>query len=383
MSALALIASFALASWAGLLLFRGNFWRADQRLADAPLDFAHWPEVVAVVPARNEADGVGRAVASLLGQDYPGCFSVILVDDNSEDGTAEIARRAAANNAERLKIVTGAGLASGWTGKLWAVHQGLTAAERFAPAAVYVLLTDADIAHHPGTLRCLVARADSGGCHLVSLMVKLRCQAFWEKLLIPAFVFFFQKLYPFPWVNDPAEDTAAAAGGCMLVRRDTLAAIGGIAAIRNQLIDDCALAAAIKARGPIWLGLAERETSLRSYDRLADIWDMVARSAFAQLDRSLLALLVAVLGMVLLYVVPPLAALYGGAAGEGGALVAGMGGWGLMAAAYRPTVRLYDLPGWVALTLPVAGILYTAMTVDSAVRHWRGQGGGWKGRSYS
>ena len=376
-------ALLSLVVWAGLLRFRGNFWHADQRLSDAPPALSHWPEVVAVIPARNEADGVGRAVASLLGQDYPGRFSAVLVDDNSDDGTADIARRAAAGGTERLKIVTGAPLAEGWTGKLWAVHQGLAEAERFAPAAAYVLLTDADIVHESGTLARLVGRAQSENRHLVSLMVKLRCRAFWEKLLIPAFVFFFQKLYPFPWVNDPARATAAAAGGCMLVRRDTLAAIGGIAAIRDRLIDDCALAAAIKREGPIWLGLAVHEESLRPYDHLADVWDMVARSAFEQLNRSWAALLGAVLGMVLLYVVPPLAALYGGAAGDGPACVAGLGGWALMALAYRPTVRLYGLSGWIALTLPVAGVLYTAMTADSALRHWRGRGGGWKGRSYS
>ncbi len=387
MSALALAASLAFVSWAGLLLFRGDFWRADQRLADTPPDLppdlSRWPEVAAVVPARNEAAGVGQAIASLLAQDYPGRFAVVLVDDNSDDGTAEIALRAAAGRDERLRIVTGAPLASGWTGKLWAVHQGLAEAERIAPAAAYVLLTDADIVHDSGTLRRLVARAESEGLDLVSLMVKLRCRAFWEKLLIPAFVFFFQKLYPFSWVNDPARAAAAAAGGCMLVRRDALRAIGGVAAIRDRLIDDCALAAAIKAKGPIWLGLAERETSLRPYDRLADVWSMVARSAFEQLNRSPSALLGAVLGMVLLYVVPPLAALYGGAAGDGWASLVGFGGWALMALAYRPTVRLYGLPDWIALSLPVAGVLYTAMTVDSAVRHWRGQGGGWKGRSYS
>lgn len=383
MSVLAGLALSALVAWAGLLLFRGDFWRADQRLDDGAPEPARRPDVVAVVPARNEAAGVGRAVSSLLGQDYPGRFSVVLVDDNSDDGTADVARRAAAalNGAERLHVVAGQPLAQGWTGKLWAVHQGLAEAERVQPTAAYVLLTDADIVHDPGTLRRLVAKAE--GRHLVSLMVKLRCEAFWEKLLIPAFVFFFQKLYPFPWVNDPARATAAVAGGCMLARRDTLAAIGGIAAIRDRLIDDCALAAAIKPQGSIWLGLAERETSLRPYDRLGDVWDMVARSAFEQLNRSWLALVGTILGMVVLYVVPPLAALYGVASGDAGAALAGAGGWGLMAVGYRPTVRLYDLPAWIALTLPLAGLLYAAMTADSARRHGQGRGGGWKGRSYS
>ncbi|MBM3582364.1 MAG: glycosyltransferase, partial [Alphaproteobacteria bacterium] len=274
-------------------------------------------------------------------------------------------------------------LAPGWTGKLWAVHQGLAEAACFAPPSAYVLLTDADIVHESATLRRLVAKAETEQLYLVSLMVKLRCEAGWEKLLIPAFIFFFQKLYPFPWVNDPNRPTAAAAGGCMLVRRDTLADIGGVEHIRDRLIDDCALAREVKARGPIWLGLAEHAFSLRPYDRLGEVWRMVARSAFEQLNRSLSALLGTLAGMVVLYVVPPVAAVYGVAAGEGFAALSGTGAWGLMAVAYAPTVRLYGLAPAYTLTLPLAGVLYALMTLDSARRHWAGKGGGWKGRSYS
>ncbi len=385
MSALDVAGGLALAAWAWLLVARGGFWRADQRLGDAGSEPAAWPETVAVIPARDEAASVGRAVESLLRQDYPGRLTVVLVDDNSRDGTADAARTAAAGAkaAERLRVVAGAPLAPGWTGKLWAVHQGLAEAARFAPNAAYVLLTDADIVHEPAGLRRLVAKAETERRRLVSLMVKLRCEAGWEKLLIPAFVFFFQKLYPFSWVNDPNRPTAAAAGGCMLVRRDTLSDIGGVERIRNRLIDDCALAREIKARGPIWLGLAERTLSLRPYDRLGEVWRMVARSAFEQLNRSVLALAGTLVGMVVLYVVPPVAAVYGVAAGDGFAALFGVGAWGLMAAAYAPTVRLYGLAPAYTLTLPLAGVLYALMTLDSARRHWAGKGGGWKGRSYS
>jgi hopene-associated glycosyltransferase HpnB len=383
--ALFVLSWLALAAWVWLLAARGGFWRADQRLDKTPLDLGRWPEVVAVIPARNEAAFVGQAVESLLRQDYPGRFSVVLVDDSSNDGTAEIATRAAdaAGAGERLRVLRGERLPAGWTGKLWAVHQGLAEAAELAPNAAYVLLTDADIVHEPRNLRRLVAKAEGERLHLVSLMVKLRCEGAWEKLLIPAFVFFFQKLYPFPWVNDPLKRTAAAAGGCMLVRKETLAAVGGVERIRDRLIDDCALAREIKAKGPIWLGLVERTASLRPYDRLGEIWQTVARSAFEQLNRSVFALIGTLLGMLALYVVPPLAAVYGVAAGDAALALAGVGGWGLMAMAYGPTVRLYGLAPVVALTLPLAGVLYALMTADSARRHWMGSGGGWKGRSYS
>lgn len=377
------VGGVALAVWLVLVFARDGFWLTRERdTRGLPPPPAAWPSVVAVVPARDEAEVIARSIGSLVAQDYAGDFRIILVDDNSSDGTAEIAR-GTATESDRLTILTGAPLAPGWTGKLWAVHQGLAEAARFAPNAAYVLLTDADIVHEPAGLRRLVAKAETERRRLVSLMVKLRCEAGWEKLLIPAFVFFFQKLYPFSWVNDPNRPTAAAAGGCMLVRRDTLSDIGGVERIRNRLIDDCALAREIKARGPIWLGLAERTLSLRPYDRLGEVWRMVARSAFEQLNRSVLALAGTLVGMVVLYVVPPVAAVYGVAAGDGFAALFGVGAWGLMAAAYAPTVRLYGLAPAYTLTLPLAGVLYALMTLDSARRHWAGKGGGWKGRSYS
>ncbi len=363
----------SLALWAGMVMVHRRFWRADQRLEEAR-ELASWPMVTAVIPARNEAATIGRTVGSLLAQDYPGELSVIVVDDNSDDGTA-----AAAGSDARLRVIPGAALADGWTGKLWAVSQGVREA---GTAPDYLLLTDADIEHDPGNLKRLVYKAETDGRHLVSLMVKLRCESFWERLLIPAFVFFFQKLYPFPAVNDPNSRIAAAAGGCMLVRRETLEAAGGIDAIRSAVIDDCALARLIKKRGSIWLGLATRTRSLRAYDGLVEIWDMVARTAYVQLRHSPLALVGTLAGMAVIYLVPPLAFAVGTALRQGPLASAGMIAWLLMALAYAPTLALYGrFVAW-ALVLPVSAGLYTLMTLSSAMRHWRGRGAGWKGRHY-
>jgi len=362
--------------WLFLVLARGGFWRADQRLGRAG-ELERWPDVVAVIPARNEAETIGETVSSLLAQDYPGDFRVVVVDDNSTDGTGR-----AAGLSSRLRVISGRPLQDGWTGKLWAVNQGLELAGEIAPDAEYVLLTDADITHDPGNLRELVFKAEGENLHLVSLMVKLRCQSFWERLLIPAFVFFFQKLYPFAWVNDPANRMAAAAGGCMLIRLDTLRRAGGVEPIRDRLIDDCAMAALIKAEGPIWLGLAGRTFSSRRYTRLSEIWHMVARTAFVQLDHSLFNLVGTVVAMVVIYLMPPTGIVAGLILDVPGLILLGVAGWGMMSAAYRPTLKLYAMPPLFALTLPVSGLLYTLMTISSAVRHWRGAGGAWKGRSY-
>ena len=385
-SVLLAAATLALAAWLYLATLHGRFWRADQRLdpappAPAPPAATAWPEIVAVIPARDEADVVGRAVASLLAQDHPGTVSVVLVDDRSADGTAEAAR-AAAGGDPRLTVIEAPPLEPGWTGKLWAMNTGLGHALRAHPEARFVLLTDADIAHEPSALRHLVAKAEAERRDLVSLMVKLHCVGMWERLLIPAFVFFFQKLYPFPRVNDSGNRTAGAAGGCMLVRRTALERIGGLAPIKGELIDDCALARAIKAGGSIWLGLAEASASLRPYDGLGGIWRMVARTAFTQLRFSILLLAGTVLGMAVLYAAPPAAAVAGILAGDGTAAALGGGGWLLMAVLYRPTGRLYGRPAWEAALLPVAALLYLLMTLSSAVAHWRGRGGAWKGRTY-
>ncbi len=382
---LTILAGLALAGWLYLILGRRWFWLAREMLPKEAPALAAWPEIVAVVPARDEADVIGEAVSSLLGQDYPGRLSVVLVDDGSRDGTAGAAERAAAasGHAGRLRIVEARPPEPGWTGKMWAVAEGLAAADDSAPGAAFVWLTDADIAHAPGELRALAGKALGDGRDLVSLMVLLNCRSAIERLLIPAFVFFFQKLYPFPAVNDPASRVAAAAGGSMLVRREALERAGGIAAIRGELIDDCALARRIKRDGPIWLGLTGESRSLRPYDGLGDIWRMVTRTAFTQLGHSPAMLGAAVAGMVLFYVVPA-AALVLGAVGREPAAAA-MGGLALflMGLAYRPTCRLYGPLGWPFLALPAAAFLYTLMTVDSARRHWRGEGGAWKGRRFA
>jgi hopene-associated glycosyltransferase HpnB len=368
--------------WIVLLVARGDFWRSDQMLEDGQVVGRDCPPVIVVIPARDEAETIGDTVSSLLSQNYPGRLSVIVVDDNSRDGTAAAAIEAA-NGDPRLRVISGQPLEAGWTGKLWAVSQGVEAANAQMPADGFLWLTDADIVHDPDNLQHLMAKALNEKRDLVSLMVRLHCETVWEKLLIPAFVFFFQKLFPFPWVNDPAKPTAAAAGGCMLVRRHALEAIGGIAAIKGQLIDDCALAAAIKKTGgKIWLGLTDRTVSLRRYDRLSEVGQMVARTAYEQLDNSPLWLLGTLVGMTILYVVPPIAFVVGIFTGNPWTLIAGLSAVIGMTFAYWPTVRLYKLAAYWGLALPPAAFLYTLFTLESARRTWKGEGGAWKGRSY-
>jgi len=382
---LAVVAMAALAAWVYLAVFHGRFWRADQRLDAASPRPESWPAVAIVIPARNEAVTIGRAVSSLLAQDYAGAVALVVVDDGSRDGTAQAARvsaQAARGHPGRLTVVTGRPLREGWTGKLWAMSQGVDAAAKLLPAARYVLLTDADIEFDPAEMSRLVAKAEAEGLDLVSLMVRLDCTGGWERLLIPAFVFLFQMLYPFPQVNDPARRIAAAAGGCMLVRRDVLARAGGLQAIRHHVIDDCALARAIKRGGPIWLGLAGGTRSLRAYRGLGGIWDMVVRTAFVQLGESLAVLAGVVAAIALVYVAPPVAAVAGIWSGDGLAALAGTAAWALMALCYRPTLGDYGGSGWRAALLPLAALFYCFMTVDSARRSMAGHGPMWKGRFY-
>lgn len=370
-----LIACAALAVWIYFLTARGGFWMAAVRDDGGPAP-QQWPAVVAVIPARDEAEGVGETVASLLRQDYPGPFSVVLVDDQSSDGTADVARRAAtdASAADRLTVLSGAALPQGWTGKLWAMKQGIDAASERGPT--FLLLTDADIAYERDALTRLVAKAQANGLVLTSWMVKLRCESFAERALIPAFIFFFEMLYPFAWVNRRESDTAAAAGGCMLVRRDALAAAGGIESIRGALIDDCALAARMKTQGPIWLGLTERARSTRPYPGFQDIRRMVARSAYAQLRYSPILLAGTIAGMAIIYLAPVLMALFG----HGFARTAGWVAWAGMATAFQPVLKFYRLsPVWGPF-LPAIALVYMAFTLDSAYQNARGRGGLWKGR---
>ena len=380
------LAAVSVAAWLYLIFLRGQFWRADQRFDPALATRRDdWPAVAVVVPARDEAQLIGRSMGALLAQDYPGQFAAVLVDDHSADGTAEAARAAADGRGmgDRLAILRGAPVPAGWTGKLWALAQGIDRAAETVPNARYLLFTDADIEHDPKTLGALVAKAEAGGLDLVSLMASLHCRAPWERLLVPAFVFFFEKLYPFAWVNDARRATAAAAGGCALVRRDALVRAGGLRAFAGALIDDCALARAIKPGGAIWLGLAVTTRSIRPHAGLADIWDMVVRSAFTQLRHSTLALAATVAGMLVVYIAPPAAAVAGALTGDGPLLALGSGAWMMMSAAYIPALRLYRQPPAGAALLPAAALLYTVMTVDSALRHWRGRGGAWKGRRQS
>ncbi|MGA0603108.1 glycosyltransferase [Caulobacter sp. KR2-114] len=380
--ALTVIAAIALGAWLWMLALRGGFWLARERddAETTPAPPAEWPAVVAVVPARNEADVVARSVGSLLAQDYAGDFRVILMDDASEDGTADVARQAARDlgREDRLQVVTGAPLPAGWTGKLWAVSQGVAKAmERDGGAPKYLLLTDADIAHTPDNLSALVARAEAEDRVLVSLMAKLCVETWAERLLIPAFVFFFDMLYPFGWVNDPRNRTAAAAGGVMLARADALAAAGGIAAIRTAIIDDCTLGAKMKTQGSIWLGLTDRARSLRPYQSLAEIGRMVSRSAYAQLNYSPWLLAGTLVGMLLVYVAAPALTF----AADGWPRWLGLAAWTAMAVAFQPMLAFYRRSPLWGFALPLIGALYCLFTVQSAVAVWQGKGGMWKGRA--
>jgi len=406
----------SLTIWLGLLSFWGQFWRTDQQLEVETLyttsvqslyttSLESLPVVCAVIPARNEADLIATTLRSLLLQDYPGSLNVFLVDDHSTDRTANFAEGVAyaLDKPEQLHIISGESLPPGWSGKLWAIEQGIQAVETLHVETLHVtslqkpdyfLLTDADIAHDVSNLRRLVAKAVQEDLDMVSVMVRLRCEGFWEKLLIPAFVFFFQKLYPFRWVNSPNNPTAAAAGGCILIRREALEQIGGIQAIRQTLIDDCALARAVKqigrqsnsspapSPGRIWLGLSTLTRSLRPYPDLETIWDMVARTAYTQLNYSPLLLLGTLLGMTLIYLVPPVGLILGVILGNWAIAFTGLLAWLVMSLAYLPTIRFYKCPLWLTFCLPAIAFLYTLMTLDSALRHWQGRGGAWKGRVY-
>ncbi|HXS07895.1 MAG TPA: glycosyltransferase [Rhizomicrobium sp.] len=366
----ALFGFLPLLIWLYLLLARRGFWLLRERDTLPVSEPSHWPAVVAVVPARNEADVIQRSIGSLLAQDYPGEFRVLLVDDQSDDGTGDLAR---ALNDSRLTVMTGGARPPGWTGKLWAMSQGVAA----AGAPQFLWFTDADIAHAPDTLRSLVARAEKDGRVLVSLMARLSCRTTAEHFLIPAFVFFFDMLFPFGAANDPKNKLAAAAGGCMLARRDALERAGGIEAIRHNIIDDCALARLMKRQGPIWLSLTDRSVSLRPYEHISDIRRMVARSAYAQLDYSPLLLLLTLIGLFVVYIAPVLGALFAMYYVQLAAYLA----WAIMALMFQPILRFYRLSPLWGIALPVIGAFYAAFTLDSAIQHWSGKGGMWKGRA--
>ncbi len=372
-----ILAAAALAVWLYLVFARGGFWRCGERDDWPSVRMDHSPPVAIVVPARNEADQVGASIASLVDQDYAGPFTVILVDDASTDGTAGVARGALPPRCkDRLRVVSGRALPNGWTGKLWAVKQGIDAAMTLPEPPQYLLLTDADIVHPSDSLTRLIMHAHANRLVLASLMVKLRCESFAERAFIPAFVFFFQMLYPFSLVNRAGGAVAAAAGGCMLVRADALENAGGVDAIRGALIDDCALARVLKRQGPIWLGLTTRVRSLRAYENVAEIRRMVLRSAYAQLRYSPPLLLATIFAMAVTYLVPPVIALFG----SGVAWAMAVAAWGLMALAFHPTLRLYGRSPLWGIALPAIALGYLVFTIDSAYQCARGRGGSWKGR---
>lgn len=363
------LATLAFLIWCWLLTMHGQFWRAGPVLPVAVPSRA--PPVAVVVPARDEAPLIGRTIRSLLAQDYPGTFHVTLVDDRSEDGTGAIAR---AIGDPRLSVLTGASRPEGWAGKLWALQQGVAA----SGAPEYFFLTDADVEHDPLHLASLMAMAERHDLDMVSEMVVLSCDSWAEKALIPAFVFYFQLLYPFAWVNNPLCAAAAAAGGAVLIRRRALIRIGGIEAVRGALIDDVALAGAVKTGGRIFLGHSALARSVRPYPSISDVWRMITRSAYAQLRFSRVLLTGTTLAMALVWWVPPLAVLFG----HGLARVLGLVTWALFAAAYLPTLARFRRSFLWSVFLPLIALFYMAATIGSAVNYHRGRGVVWKGRAY-
>jgi len=388
MLALSIACTAAAVAWVYLVAAHGGYWRTSQRLPRVSGEPDAWPDVVAVVPARNEAAMLPVTLPALLGQDYPGVLAVIVVDDGSSDGTGEVAAGIAAKAGRPLRVISGTPPPDGerWAGKVWAMAQGL----RAAGPSDYVVFTDADIAWEaPDTLRRLVAAAEGDDRDLVSQMALLRTAAGWERVVVPAFVYFFAQLYPFRRVNMPGSRTAAAAGGCMLVRRGALDKAGGLAPIRGALIDDVALGRLIKGqRRRTWLGLSRQVVSVRPYPGLASLWQMVARSAYTQLRYSPAVLAGTLTGLLFLYALPPAGAITGLVAvlagGDGTAalaLGAGLAGWALMSLSYLPMLRLYRLSPLRAPGLPLIALLYAAMTADSARRHYAGRGAEWRGRT--
>lgn len=366
------LATLAVAIWLYLLLAHGRFWQSGPELAPAKPMTA--PAVTVIVPARDEAAVIGATLPTLQRQDYAGSLHIVLVDDASADGTGMIARQITQPQPRTLDVLNGKPRPPGWSGKLWALAQGVAE----AGSAEFILLTDADITHDPRHVATLVAEAERHDLDLVSEMVTLACDTPAERSLVPAFVYFFQLLYPFAWVNDPLRATAAAAGGTILLRRRALRRIGGIEAVRGALIDDVALAAAVKRGGRIWLGHSGLARSIRTYSDAAAIWRMIARTAYVQLGFSPLLLVGTVLGMALTFIAPPFAAVFG----HGISRWFGWLAWGGMAASYQPTLHRYHRSILWAPLLPAVAAFYTAATIGSAINHYRGRGVAWKGRAY-
>ncbi|HTB94866.1 MAG TPA: glycosyltransferase [Candidatus Sulfotelmatobacter sp.] len=374
------LAILSLLIWVVLTFFRGAFWQVlafDDDIAKQE-SLTRWPRVVAIVPARNEAEFIALTVESLVKQDYPGELRVVVVDDHSEDGTGELAREAAARAgaSERVLVRRGATLQSGWTGKLLAMQQGVESAGLQEPE--YFWFTDADIEHAPDTLRRVVQRAEREKLDLVSLMALSQVNSLSEHLLIPPFLYFFLKLYPPSWIASAKGKTAGAAGGCVLLKREALDRMGGLAAIRGEVIDDCTMALAVKRTGGgLWMGLTRKSVSLRTYTTFTEIKDLIARTAFTQLGYSTLLLAGTLLGMFVTYLLPVILTF----SAQPVVWRLGLAAWALMAITYLPTVRFYKLSPLWAAALPLAAAFYTYATWISAVRYWMGRGGQWKGRA--
>jgi hopene-associated glycosyltransferase HpnB len=364
--------------WVYLVLARGGFWRITPA-EPTPNGKTNPVRIAVIIPARNEADVIDRAVRSLLQQIGRHQIHIFLVDDASTDGTAQAARAAAIaeKQAQNLTILDGSPLPPGWSGKLWAMQQGIEQAAKTAPD--YFLFTDADIEHAPDSVATLVSIAQAGPYDMASFMVKLHCQSVAEKLLIPAFVYFFFKLYPPAWIANPRRSEAGAAGGCILICPAALEKAGGIAAIRQEVIDDCSLAARVKRNGGrLWLGASATTRSVRPYDGFSGIGSMISRSAFNQLRHSNFLLLISIIGMAATYLLP-LTLVFAVHRSAPAALLGGIA-WLLMVLSYWPVLRLYRLNPLWALALPVAAVFYVGATFHSAWKYWMGRGGEWKGR---
>ena len=383
------LAAVALAAWVYLCWARAGFWRADVWLTPEPAPAGTdgpMPAVAVIIPARNEAETISRTLHSLTAQDYDGPLDIWVIDDQSTDATGALAR-AASTPQRPVRVIDGTDLPAGWSGKVWAQSQGIAALAAAGQAPTYVLLTDADIAYRQGVVAKMVRKAEARALTFVSLMARLDARGLWGHLLVPAFIYFFQLIYPFKRANTLYDPMAGAAGGCFLIRRDALEAAGGMQAIKGDIIDDCALAGVLKRARPAQAtltALTHDVRSLRDNRSLTSIWNMVARTAFTQLRHSWLALCGAIAGLVLVFVIPAWAAaawLVGAATAATGLM--GLAAVALMVRTYRPTVKLYGLKAWWALTLPVAAMVYAGATVTSAIRHARGTGARWKGRSYA
>ena len=380
------LTGLSLIIWFSLTFAYHGFWRRREFLPDdTDAAMTSWPSVISLTPARNEAELIAKSLSSILDQSYQGSLQSILIDDSSEDDTSIIAKEISesSSRSDAIDIIQAAELPQGWSGKIWALQSGVDYAEKMNSVPDYYWLSDADISHEPETLNRLVQWAQKQDLALVSLMVTLNCKGFWERLIIPAFIYYFQLLYPFHAVNNAHRSEAGAAGGCILISYNAVQSIGGFHAIKDKLIDDCSLAQVVKAKGyKIWLGHGTKSLSLRSSPRFSQLSKMVARTAFVQLSYSYIRLLFAILGMFLIYILPVFSFIYGGISQNWLLMSIGALSWGLMAYTYWPTIQAYQLKRFESFLMPFTASLFMGMTLYSAWLHFRGKHSGWHNRSY-